>query len=90
MAVDPKSHAEIGELKAKCLILESRVAALSAFACAVLQSNPQRDIIQTQWAKHLGPALDKIGPGLGDNPTKFAASVPAWVQYQLEQIADKY
>jgi hypothetical protein len=55
MVPDQKAHAEIGELKARCMILESRMSALAAFACALLQSHPSRDIIQTQWANTLAP-----------------------------------
>ncbi len=82
--LDDDVHKSIGSLKARCMILESRVASLTALACALLESHPSRDIIQTQWAKHLGPALDQVGPGLGENEKKFASAVPGWVQHRLD------
>lgn len=80
--LDLAMHRSIGELKARCMILESRVAALTAFACALLESNPRRDELQTRWANHLGPAVDQFA-GLGKEQTNFAASVPAWVEHHL-------
>ena len=81
----PSIHSEIGELKARCIILESRVASLTAFAAALLKDHLARDQIQTRWADYLGPAIEQIGPGLGKDEISFASSVPGWVHHQLDQ-----
>lgn len=76
---------EIGALKAQCMIADARVAALAAFAAALLKDHPARDQIQTRWAQYLGPALLEIGPGLGADETKMASMVPGWVGHQLDK-----
>ncbi len=79
---DLDAHREIGELKARCDILSARLAALTAFTCAILESNPRKDELQTRWAKHLGPAIEHFSK-LDDVGVKFSASVPAWVATRL-------
>jgi hypothetical protein len=78
-------YRDIGKLKAKCEILEARVASLTAFTCALIESHPSKDVLLTKWANNLGPALHEIGPGLGEAVNKIAASVPGWVQHQLNE-----
>lgn len=73
----------IGTLKGNCIILEARVAALTAFACAILQSNPRRDELQTRWGKHLGPALSMFA-GTEKTQTDAGSAVPGWVMYRLQ------
>ena len=75
--------ADIGNLKARVMILESHVAALAAFACAMLDSHPQRDVIETRWGKHLGPALHRFGDiDAGATP---AAGLVEWVSGHLDE-----
>ena len=83
--MDIKTAEDIGALQARCMILESRVAALAAFASALLKEHPQRDQIQTRWANHLGPALQEIGPGLGNDEVNMASTLPGWVQHQIDK-----
>ncbi|WP_239237076.1 hypothetical protein [Comamonas aquatica] len=83
--MDIKTAEDIGALQARCMILESRVAALAAFASALLKEHPQRDQIQTRWANHLGPALQEIGPGLGKDEVNMASTLPGWVQHQIDK-----
>lgn len=78
-------HFELGQLKARCMILESRMASLAAFTAALLKDHPARDQLQTRWADYLGPALQQIGPGLDKENVDFAASVPGLVQHLLDQ-----
>jgi hypothetical protein len=78
-------HHDIGALKAQCMILESRVAALAAFVAALLKDHPQRDQLQTRWAEYLGPALHEFGPGLGSDEVSMAVSLPNWIQHQLDK-----
>lgn len=75
---------EIGELKARCMLLESKMAALAAFACAILEAHPQQDQLQTRWANHLGPAMDHF-LGTLDEPEKTAVTlIPGWVHGHLD------
>ena len=78
--IEENIYKDIGALKAKCDALNARVTALTAFACAVLESHPAKDILLTQWADNLGPAMNEIGPGLDESLTKIASGVPGWVQ----------
>ena len=76
----------IRKLTARCTVLDARVAALTAFAAAVLKDHPQRDLIQTRWSEYLGPALHEAGPGLGQSEIEVAADLPAWVSLQVDKI----
>lgn len=69
----------LGELQAKVHIMEARVASLIAFATAVVDSHPQKDILRTRWAKELDPALGYFAtPGAVH---KFHGSfLPEWVE----------
>lgn len=80
--INELAHREIGELKARCMMLESRVSALAAFACALLDSNPRKDELQTRWSKHLGPALHQFS-GLGEDQKNSGIAIPAWVEFHL-------
>ena len=85
--IDEDIHKSIGELKARCMFLESRVAALTAFACAILEPNAKRDELQTRWANHLGPAVQQFSE-LGEEQIAAASALPGWVQYRLEGNSD--
>lgn len=85
--LDLDAYRTIGELRARCDMLEARVAALAAFACAVLEANPRCDELQTRWGKHLGPALNEFA-GLEKVQTDAGAAVPAWVMYHLRGEPD--
>lgn len=74
----------IGELQAKCDILEAQVAALSAFACATLDSNPRRDELQTRWAIHLAPAIKNFSQ-YNDQRILWASMVPGWIDQRLSE-----
>ena len=78
-------HRDVGALQARCMILESRLAALTAFVAALLKDHPQRDQLQTRRADYLGPALHEIGPGLGADQVKMATILPGWVQHQIDK-----
>lgn len=81
--IDEEAHRAIGELKARCMMLESRVAALAAFACAMLEGNPRCDELQTRWGKHLGPALEALS-GLDQDRIDSASIIPGWVLHHLQ------
>lgn len=74
----------IGELQAKCDILQAQVAALTAFACATLDSNPRRDELQTRWAIHLAPAIKNFSQ-YNDQRIQWAATVPGWIDQRLSE-----
>lgn len=76
--------AEIVLLQQKVEALEARVAALTAFACAMLDSNPRRDELQTRWAMHISPSLTRFA-ALDDIGRKCAATVPAWIDQRLSE-----
>ena len=78
-------HRDIGALQARCMILESRMTALTAFVAALLKNHPQRDQLQTRWADYLGPAMQELGPGLGNDEINMASSVPGWVHHQIDK-----
>ena len=80
-----ESKREIGELRARCEILESRVASLTALAYALLKNDKSRDVTQTTWANALGPALQQFGPSLEELHVQFAASIPGWIQHKLNE-----
>lgn len=71
-------RAEIGELKAKITLQESRIAALVAIACSLLEGHPQRDVIETRLLKHLGPSLTTFGRLDGDC-IAAASGLAGWV-----------
>ncbi len=79
---DVQAHAEIGALAARCDILAARVAALTAFACALMETHPKRDELSTRWANNLGPALESLAT-LNDDGIQFGATIPAWVDHPL-------
>lgn len=82
--VSTAAYESIGELKARCESLEAKVAALTAFACTMLEHSPSRDMLQTRLVvTHLGAALAELGPDLGHAGTTAAASVPAWIDHYL-------
>ena len=81
--LDLDARQTIGELRARCETLEERVAALTAFACAMLDANPRRDELQTRWGKHLGPALSMFA-GIEKTQTDAGSAVPGWVMYRLQ------
>lgn len=81
---DIAAQQKIGDLKARCDILEARVAALIAFTAAILQDHPRRDLLQTRWANAIGPALLQIGPGLGDLAQNQSTAVPGWATHYIE------
>lgn len=76
-------RAELGELKAKITLQESRIAALVAIACSLLEGHPQRDVVETRWSKNLGPALQRFGQ-LDDEGIKAASGLAGWVSGHLE------
>lgn len=80
-SVDP---AEFILLQQKVEALEARVAALTAFACAMLDANPRRDELQTRWAMHISPALTRFA-ALDDIGRKCAATVPAWIDQRMSE-----
>lgn len=76
---------EIGALRARCMILESRLTALTAFVAALLKDHPQRDQLQTRWADYLGPAMEECGPGLGSDEIRAASLLAGWVHEQIDK-----
>lgn len=85
---DPDTSFLIGTLKARCMILESQMAALTAFTCAILETHPRRDEMQTRWSKHLGPALERFS-SLSEDQTAACVSIPAWVAGHLAGEIDQ-
>ena len=51
------TNQRLNDLEKRCMVLESQVASIAAFACAMLDGHPQKDVIQTRWGNHLGPAM---------------------------------
>lgn len=74
---DPEIQRAIGELQAQQKIMKARVAALTAFACAMLESNPRRDELLTRWGHLLGPALDQFAD-LEKASTDAGELIPLW------------
>ena len=74
---DIEAHRKIGELRARCDILQARVAALTAFACAMLESNPRRDELLTRWGNLLGPALEQFA-NLDEVSIEHGSMIPTW------------
>ena len=72
------SSQQLGELQARCHLLEARVAALTAFACAMLESNPRRDELLTRWSNLLGPALEQFS-SLDEISITHGSFIPTWV-----------
>lgn len=64
--IDEGAYRSIGELKAKCMLLESQVAALLALTRAGLEMGvPRRDELETRWSKNLALELVELGKQLG-------------------------
>ena len=71
--------AALTHLLARCMYLESQVAALAAFACAAIEvSGSKRDELETRWTKHLGPAMIKMGH-FDEDHKSVSAAFPAWL-----------
>ncbi|WP_395026272.1 hypothetical protein [Comamonas odontotermitis] len=68
----------IGVLQADQKILQARVAALTAFAGAILESNPRRDELLTRWGHLLGPALHQFAD-LEKLSSDAGSFIPFWV-----------
>ncbi|MGE4240338.1 hypothetical protein [Ramlibacter sp.] len=85
--MDKETADAIGALTARCEALDARVAAMAAFAAAVLKDHPHRDLLQTRWGDYLGPALLDLGPGLEPQDLDRGASVPGWVASQINKPA---
>lgn len=83
---DHHASREIDELKARCCILEARVSALAAFACAVLQENQARETVLKMWGQHMGPTLDHLTPGYSAQQRTAAASIPGWILARLDHM----
>lgn len=69
----------IKALTARNRMLEMRVAALVAFASAVVQESANKDVLFTRWGKELKPAVEAFAE-LDDQWNDYAARVPFWVQ----------
>lgn len=73
----------LDDLEKRCLELEARTAALTAFATAVLESHPQRDAMETRWVNQLGPALHEFLGATAEPQLSMASRVLTWVHGRL-------
>lgn len=73
----------LGELQAKVHLMEARVASLIAFATAVVDSHPQKDILRTRWAMEVDPALAYFA-SLGPVHKYHGSFLPQWVETHKE------
>lgn len=78
------AYGKIGSLEARCTLLESRLAALASVACALLQTQPSRDIAMTRTGEHLGPMLSVLST-LNDIEIKVASELVVWIEKELER-----
>lgn len=69
----------LGELQAKVQLQEARIASLIAFASAVVESHPHKDVLLTRWANEIGPSLEQFGT-LDNFPIEMASFIPLWVE----------
>ncbi len=78
---DPATRDHVVALMARCTVLEAQVAALAAFAAALLDDSARRDVVESKASKLLAPVMQELTPEIlaSQKLRAFAAHLQAVV-----------